>query len=264
LASVTALHALVLAGGPPDAVSALQSVPNKAFVEIEGMTLVERVLRALAASSRIASICVVAPPAMHASPALALASDRRPDGPRITDSLRNGLAGLPGELSVAIVTSDLPVLTPVAVDDFVERVLSLDAEAGYGCIDRRTHVARYPDVPHTWARLRDGTYCGAGLASLKPRALPALEQFLERLGAARKHPLRLASLFGWDMLARFALGRLTIAQAEARAGHILGASVRAIVSPYAEAGVNVDRVSDVELARTLVRRERDAPTNASV
>ncbi len=121
-----AINAVVLAGGPPDAVSALQDVPNKAFVEIEGITLVERVLRALSESSHIASICVVAPPAMRDSPALALASQRRPDGPRITDSLRNGLAGLPGDDSVAIVTSDLPVLTPAAVDDFVDRVFSID------------------------------------------------------------------------------------------------------------------------------------------
>jgi GTP:adenosylcobinamide-phosphate guanylyltransferase len=144
LAAVNALHAVVLAGGPADDVSRLQSVPNKAFVEVGGTALVERVLRALAQSSRVASVCVVAPPSMHGVSALALASDRRPDGTRITDSLRNGLAGLPGDDSVLIVTSDLPVLSPEAVDDFVERVLGADPDAGYGCIDRRTHEARFP------------------------------------------------------------------------------------------------------------------------
>ncbi|MBV8655317.1 MAG: hypothetical protein JO160_04680, partial [Candidatus Eremiobacteraeota bacterium] len=60
------------------------------------------------------------------------------------------------------------------------------------------------------------------------------------------------SLFGWDVLARYAVGRLTIAQAEARAEDILGAPVRAIVSPYPETAVNVDRVTDVALAEALV------------
>ncbi len=100
------------------------------------------------------------------------------------------------------------------------------------------------------------------MASLKPRALPGLERFIERLGAARKRPVRLASLFGWDVLARFAFGRLTIAQAEQRAGRILGATVRAIVSPYADAGVNIDRAGDVALARELLRGEGSV-TNAS-
>jgi hypothetical protein len=92
-----------------------------------------------------------------------------------------------------------------------------------------------------------------------------LERFIERLGAARKHPFRLASLFGWDMLARFAVGRLSIAAAEARASKILGAPVRALVSPYPETAVNVDRVSDVALAEWLVidaictRRRSEVP-----
>ncbi|HXM08223.1 MAG TPA: NTP transferase domain-containing protein [Candidatus Acidoferrum sp.] len=260
---MSGLHAVVLAGGPFDDVARLQNVPNKAFVEIEGVTLVGRVLLSLSQASRIASVCVVAPETMYDSDALALATERRPDGPRITDSLRNGLAGLPGDDSVLIVTSDLPVLSPEAVDDFVERVRSSDPDAGYGCVDRRTHEARFPQVPHTWARLRDGTFCGAGLASLKPRALPALEQFIERLGAARKRPLQLASIFGYDVLVRFAFGRLTIARAEERASRILGAKVRAIVSPFADAGVNVDRVGDVALARDLLREAAGA-TNASV
>ena len=93
--------------------------------------------------------------------------------------------------------------------------------------------------------------------AIKPRSLPRLERFIERLGAARKHPLKLASLFGWDMLARFAFGRLSIAQAEARATKVLGAPVRALISGYPETAVNVDRVSDVALARRLVN-----PANA--
>ena len=107
-------------------------------------------------------------------------------------------------------------------------------------------------MPHTWARLRDGVYCGGGLIALRPRVLPALERFIEELGAARKKPWRLASLFGSRMLAKYALGRLSIADAEARARELLGAPVRAVVSPYAETAVNVDRATDVALAERLV------------
>lgn len=60
------------------------------------------------------------------------------------------------------------------------------------------------------------------------------------------------------MLARFAVGRLSIAQAEARAAKILGAPVRALISPYPETAVNVDRPSDVALARRLVAERSNA------
>ncbi|MGB8519441.1 MAG: NTP transferase domain-containing protein [Candidatus Tumulicola sp.] len=248
------LCAVVLAGGPADDVAALQpGAPNKAFVEIAGIALVGRVLAALRASASIGRIVVVAPPSTRSHPALAAADDLRPDGVRIGESLRSGLSDLPPDLAVLVVASDLPVLDAVSVDDFARGVRELDADVVYGCVERRTHLARYPNVPHTWARLRDGTFCGGGLAAIKPRALPLLERFIERLGAARKHPLRLASLFGWNVLARYAAGTLSIAQAEGRASRILGAPVRALVSPFAQTAVNVDRAGDVALANELVR-----------
>jgi molybdopterin-guanine dinucleotide biosynthesis protein A len=245
---------VVLAGGPPDDVAALEpGAPNKAFVRIGGVTLVERTLRALRASKQIGRIIVVAPDTAHDHPALALADERRADGKKIRESLRNGLQDLPPDEIVLVTTSDLPILLPDAVDDFIDYAKDLDADLGYGCVERTVHEALFPNVPHTWARLRDGTFCGGGLVAIKPRALPALERFIEKLGAARKNPLQLASLFGWDVLARFAIGRLSMASAERRASQLLGAPVRALVSPYPETGVNVDRVSDVALAEKLVR-----------
>jgi molybdopterin-guanine dinucleotide biosynthesis protein A len=248
------IDAVVLAGGPQDEVALLQpGAPNKAFVEIGATTLVGRVLAALRAAPSVGRLVVVAPLRMKGHRDLEAADELRPDGIHISESLRNGLAGFDPDADLLIVASDLPVLTPEAVEDFVERVGPLSADVIYGCVEKTVHLRRYPAIPHTWARMRDGTFCGGGVVALKPRALPLLERFIEELGAARKHPFKLASFFGWDMLARFALGRLTIAAAEARASKILGAPVRALVSPYPETAVNVDRVSDVALARRLVR-----------
>lgn len=257
------MDAVVLAGGPQDEVALLQAgAPNKAFVEIAGHTLVGRVLAALHGARGVGRLVVVAPLHMKEHRDLALADELRPDGVHITESLRNGLAGFGPDDDVLIVASDLPVLTQAAVEDYVSRIVPLGADVVYGCVEKSVHLSRYPAVPHTWARMRDGTFCGGGIVALKPRALRLLERFIEELGAARKHPFKLASFFGWDMLARFALGRLTIAAAEARATKIVGAPVRALVSPYPETAVNVDRVSDVALAGALIK-ERDPTASAS-
>ncbi len=117
-------------------------------------------------------------------------------------------------------------------------------------------------MPHTWAHMRDGSYCGWGLVALRPRALIPLDRFLERLGAARKNPLALASIFGWDVLARYALRRLSIAQAEERAIQLLGVKVAAAVCARAEVAVNVDRPSDVPLAERLVAAASRATSSA--
>jgi GTP:adenosylcobinamide-phosphate guanylyltransferase len=245
--------AIVLAGGPHDELAArTPGAPNKAFVAIHGIALVERTLRALRASSSIGHIIVVAPERVHRHPALSLANECRADGKRIRDSLRSGLAGLPPDADVLVSTSDLPVLTAESIDDFVFRASEKNADLTYGCLEKRVHEAKYPQVPHTWARMRDGTYCGTGFITMRPRVFPSLERFIEQLGHARKNPLQLAKLFGWDVLLRFALRRLSIHDAENRASQIIGAPVRAVISPYAEIGVNVDRVSDIALAERLV------------
>lgn len=249
-----AMTTVVLAGGPHDDLAArTPGAPNKAFIEIAGMTLVERTLRALKASASVGRIIVVAPASAHGSLALALADECRPDGERIRDSLRSGLRDLPAGEDVLVSTSDLPVLTVEAIDDFIARAREKDADLTYGCLEKRVHVAKYPQVPHTWAPLRDGTFCGTGFITIRPRVFPSLERFIEQLGHARKNPLHLARLFGVRVLLRFATRRLSIAQAEARASQVIGARVRAVVSPYAEIGVNVDRVSDIALAEQLVR-----------
>ena len=247
------MNAVVLAGGAPDAVSAtVPDLPNKAFVQIGGIALVERVIAALRSAPAIARIIVVAPSAMHAHPTLAGADERRADGVRMVESLASGLTGAPVDELVLIAASDLPVLSAAAIADFLQGAQARDLDVAYAIVSRRDHLAAYPGVPHTWAKMVEGRFCGGGLAALKPRVLPALRGVLDDLGAARKSPLRLAALFGWDILPRFALGSLTVEAAERRASAILRAPAGAVRCAYPEVAVNVDRPSDVGLANGLV------------
>ncbi len=247
------MNAVVLAGGGPDAVSAtVPGLANKAFIEIGGVPLVARVIAALRGAPEVERIVVVAPPATHGAAALAGADERRPDGRRMIESLESGLADLPaGELTL-IAVSDLPVLTAAAIGEFVAGARARELDVAYAIVHQRDHAARFPGVPHTWAKMAEGRFCGGGLSALRPRAMPALHAVLDDLGAARKSPLRLAALLGWDVVPRFAFGSLTIAAAERRAGTILGVPAGAVRCTHPEVAVNVDRPSDIALANGLV------------
>jgi molybdopterin-guanine dinucleotide biosynthesis protein A len=247
------MNAIVLAGGPPDAVAALApGVPNKCFVPVGGKTLVERTLAALRDVPRIERIVAVVPSSARGDASLALADELRPDGSRIGESLRSGLAGFPPAELVLVASADLPVLNRASVEEFLDLAEREPADLIYACVERSVHRARFPEVPHTWAHLRDGTFCGGGCFALRPRIFPALERFLDRLGAARKNPLELAAIFGYDILARYALRSLSIAAAERRAGELLGAPVRAALCTHPEIAVNVDRPGDVALAERIL------------
>jgi GTP:adenosylcobinamide-phosphate guanylyltransferase len=247
------MNAVVLAGGGADAVCAtVPGLPNKAFVEVGGIALVERVIAALRNVPGIARIIAVAPRSTHDRAALAGADERRTDGARMVESLESGLAGAAPDELVLIAASDLPVLTTVAIEEFLEQARARDLDVAYAIVSQRDHRAAYPNVPHTWAKMVEGRFCGGGLAALKPRVLPALRVVLDDLGAARKSPLRLAARFGWDIFPRFALGSLTVEAAERRASTILNAPAGAIRCTHPELAVNVDRPSDVELANGLI------------
>jgi GTP:adenosylcobinamide-phosphate guanylyltransferase len=253
------MTAIVLAGGGRDDVAALDpGAPNKAFVRIGGHALVTRTIDALRNVPRIVRIIAVAPDSTRSHPDLRGAHEWRPSGARVADSLRAGLEGLDRNEPVLIAASDLPILSRAAAEEFIAGVERSGADIAYACVERSVHQASFPDVPHTWAHLRDGDYCGGGLIAMRPRAFEALERFLDRLGAARKRPLRLASLFGYDMLIRYALRRLSVADAERRASQLLGFRVRAVVCAHPEIAINVDRKDDVARAERLVARAVNA------
>ena len=245
--------AVVLAGGGRDHVAALDpAAPNKAFVEICGRALVARTIDGLRASGCVGAVIVVAPESAAEHPSLEGADGFRRSGPHVGESLRAGLDGLDPDALALVATSDLPILSGVATRAFVNDARECDADLVYSCVERRVHERHFPCVPHTWAHFRDGEYCGGGLIALRPRVFASLERFLDRLGAARKNPLRLASIFGYDVLTRYALRRLRIADAERRAECLLHARVRAMPSTHPEIAVNVDRQSDVPLAERLI------------
>ena len=247
------LNALVLAGGGRDAVCDGSPAVNKAFVEIAGAPMVARVIHALRATPEIERIAVVAPAGSLGDPALGASDDRRPSGAQIVDSLQSGVAGDDPDAILLLTTSDAPLLEPRGLAEFIAKVLARDADLAYAIVEKRVHDKRFPGVPHTWARMRDGVYCGGAVFAIRPRVVPALGRFLGELAAARKSPMQLASLFGWDVLLRFVLGFLSIDAAERRASGLLGASVAAIPSA-AELAFNVDRKSDLPLAERYVRQ----------
>jgi molybdopterin-guanine dinucleotide biosynthesis protein A len=247
------LTTIVLAGGPRDAVAALEpGAPNKAFVRIAGKTLVERAIDGLRSAQSVGTIIAVAPPCSASDPALRSADAVRGDGERIADSLARGLEGLPPDELVLVCPSDVPLLSGVGIDEFVSAARHSEAAIVYAALERRIHLARFPGVPHTWARLRDGTYCGGGLIAIRPGAFGSLVRFLDRLSAARKSPAKLAALMGLDVIARYLTGRLSIADCETRASALLNVAVRAALISHPEIAVNVDRPSDVALVEKLL------------
>ena len=72
--------------------------------------------------------------------------------------------------------------------------------------------------------------------------------------AARKSILRMALLLGMDTLFLLVFRMLTLAEAQRRVSERIGIRGRAIVSPFAELGMDVDTPHHYDIVRSVMER----------
>lgn len=239
------MHAIVLAGQPNRGLLKVAGThAYEAEIPIGGRPMAWWVIDALAASPSISSIALVGPESLRRDAVIW--------SPVAGDLFSNILAGLKtapvGAEHVLFVTSDIPWITAAAVEAFVTSA-PRDVDIVYPIIPKRVAEERFPGTKRTYVRLVDGIFTGGNLFLARAKAVPRLKERAEVLLSHRKSPLALARDVGLGLLVRLITGRLSVQQAEIRVGGILGISGRALIFPYAEAGVDVDKPEDLILAQ---------------
>lgn len=249
------VEAILLAGGHFDDLPTHEVVPKgKGLVEIGGIPMAARALKALRESPAVSRVILVSPVGREelTGPEWDAVDLVVPAGERLIDSFKIGMESVEDSTSPAmVVAGDLPFLTAESVTDFVDRCrLRQEVSVWYGFLRKTNSEAGFPGIRHTYAKLAEGTFCGAGLFLSRPQALSTLYKALTDLTFARKNPGKLAILLGWRCLMGFLLGRLTIPEAELAMGRLLGGTLCAgIETPYPETAFNVDDAATLEAAR---------------
>jgi len=164
-----------------------------------------------------------------------------PDKGSLIANLEAGLAEAKSE-RVMVASGDNPFITSAAINWLLQH--APDAALVYPIIPKEEVEKRWPGMRRTYARLRDGTFTGGNIILLDKelfaRALPMAKKII----ALRKKPLALARLVGFGVLLKLLLGRLTVAELEARAQSLFGVPMKALVTPYPEVGVDADSEED--------------------
>ena len=118
-------------------------------------------------------------------------------------------------------------------------------------------------MQRTYVRLREGTFTGGNLALVAPEALRRGRTVIQQAFLMRKKPIKLARLLGFRFILKFVFNRLGLHEIEERAATVLGCTGRAVISPYPEVGIDVDKPSDLELVeRVLAGKNRAASGGA--
>ena len=138
-----------------------------------------------------------------------------------------------------------------AVNDLVAQAETVHADVVYPIIPKDSCERSFPGGKRTYVTLREGTFTGGNGVVAARNFVELRRDLIQRLFEARKHPLKLASMFGLSFIVGLLTRRLTLPDLEARAGEIIGGRVGAVVSLYPELGFDVDKLADLNLARQV-------------
>jgi hypothetical protein len=163
------------------------------------------------------------------------------------------VAGDEGEGFILIAAADVPLLSPAAVNDFLDAAQTAETDAAYAIVPSEDVYRVAPGIRKTFVRVADGTFTGGSLVLLRRGAFDRARPLIERAVRARKRPWELARLFGLAALVGFATGRLTIAALERRA-EALGIRARAVVCRDAGVALDVDTVEMLAFVRARAAR----------
>lgn len=230
----------------------------KALIKINGREMILYVLDALKRLDYIEKIAVVGPgeklsPLLKDSGVLVVEQ-----GPELIDNVMKGLECFSDEDEVLILTSDIPMITPEALDDFVKRAKELNAEFAYPIIPKEDTEKKYPGVKRTYVKVKEGTFTGGNAVLVKVGSAKRCLGKAKEIFLYRKSPLKLAAILGVPIVLKLLLGLVTISEVEKRVYELFGIKARAVISRFPEIGSDVDKESDLELARKVLARE-DVP-----
>jgi hypothetical protein len=161
---------------------------------------------------------------------------------------------------VLVVSSDIPALKPEMVDWLVDTCMETKDDLYYGVCPRHVMETRFPDSKRTFTHLKDMDVCGADMNITHVRMATEHLDMWEQLIGTRKSPLRQAGLIGFGTLFALFTRRLTLDDAVSRVCDRIGIKGRAIVWPYAEPCMDVDKPSQLELLRADLTNQQRKPS----
>lgn len=151
---------------------------------------------------------------------------------------------------VLVTTADHVLLDAAMIDSFLDTAVTGDIAVGL--VDKRVMEHAGLAGARTWLPFRDVQATGANLFAFRSERVISALEFWKRLEVHRKRPWRMAWEIGPLLLLRFLLRQLTLEQAFAAIGCRLGLEAVPALLPFARAGVDVDKLSDHQLAERLL------------
>lgn len=248
-------NALVLAGakekGP---LEIAENVDNKALIMLDNRPMIDYIVDALNSSENIDRILVVGPKnELHPYIGKKVNEILNP-GNSILGNMEIGLNFFNSADNLLLLTSDIPLITSEAIDEFLEICTKRKAYIGYPIISKENIVKKYPETERTYIKMKEGIFCGGNIVFFKPEVFFKNKKLIKKLFDNRKSTWRYVKILGLKFILKFLFKTLTLEEIEKRLTDILGYNSIAILISYPEIMIDLDKPSDLKLIRKCLER----------
>ena len=248
-------NALILAGtkekGP---LEIAEKVDNKALIMINGRLMIEYIVDVLNNSENIDQIIVVGPE-KELSPYIGKKVRKILNpGNSILENMESGFNFFDSNDNLLLLTSDIPLITPEAIDEFLRICTKRKACIGYPLITKENIMKKYPETKRTYVTMKEGIFCGGNIVFFKPEVFFQNKELIQGLFNNRKDNWKNAKILGLKIILKFLFKTLTLEEVEKKVTRMLGYNSIAVIISHPEVMIDLDKLSDLELIRKYLER----------
>lgn len=244
---------VLLAGGgvhPEDLLYSYTKGKPKAFIDVAGQPMIQWVLDALNGAASVDNIFLVG---LDDSRELSCQKPLHliPNQEGLMGNIKAGAEMLqelnPEAEYFLLSSSDIPAITPEMVEWVIETAKESDHDVYFNVVERSAMEKRFPGANRTFAKLKGIEVCGADLSVLRLKMVTHNEELWTQLIASRKSVFKQAALIGLDTILMVLLRLTNLEETAQQLSRRVGINARAIISPYAELAMDVDKPHQLEI-----------------
>ena len=255
------MDCIVAAGGlpkPEEPLYAFTQGKSKALLDMNGRTMLERVMDALQTAHHVDRIVVIGLENDMGMTFQRPIDQYLPDHGSMVGNILAGITWLretdPTIETVLFCSADVPMITGSIVDAHIESCQPMDKAVYYTFVTRETMERRFPGSNRTYVKLKGVEIAGGDLAIAQVVVADHNEELFHTLTNARKHAWKLARIVGFKFLIKFLFRQVSISDIEQTAERILGMPAQIVLTPFAEIAMDADKPEQVDLLRGELRK----------
>ena len=238
---------LILAGqreGVEDPLCEAAGVTHKAEIPVLGIPMLHRVISALSKAKLSDKLYISG----YSGGNLKQVSNGK--GP--ADSVALGLKEI-SQYPCLITTCDHALLTSEIVESFIDGARKAGTDICVGFATETVIQAEYPETKRTYLRFSDEAVSGCNLFYIANENGAKAIEFWQSVQHLRKNPIKLARKVGVLVGLKYAARRLRLMGAFEYAAERIGITAAPVLLPFAEAAIDVDKPSDLDLVESILQ-----------